>query len=105
MKRDDVPILVVQIKSGGVGIDGWQRVCNDIVFIEVDWTPGTGDQNLGRLLRIGQIGVFVRVAYMVLKNSFDEKVIGSYTGKKNGSLTGFTEQDWLQKLFSSRNPN
>lgn len=47
-------LLVVQIRAGGTGLDGLQRVCNAGIFIEDDWTPAQIEQAMGRLDRRGQ---------------------------------------------------
>lgn len=48
------PMLVIQIRAGGTGLDGLQKVCSTGVFIEDDWTPAQIEQAMGRLDRNGQ---------------------------------------------------
>jgi SNF2 family DNA or RNA helicase len=47
-------LMVMNPKSGGVGVDLLQHVCSDMVFAEPCALPGVFDQALGRLHRTGQ---------------------------------------------------
>lgn len=49
-----VRLMVASLKAGGTGVDGLQKVCNDVAFVELGWNPGIMDQALGRLERSGQ---------------------------------------------------
>lgn len=49
-----VPILLMTLGTGGVGIDGLQYVCSDVVFMDLDWTPAVNQQAVARLDRVGQ---------------------------------------------------
>lgn len=46
--------LILQIDSAGTGVDGIQRVCNNVVFVEKVWSGGKDLQAIGRLLRLHQ---------------------------------------------------
>lgn len=48
-------MLIVQIKSGGVGVDGLQAVCSHAVFAELSPIPGAFTQACDRLHRGGQV--------------------------------------------------
>lgn len=50
----DCKVMVLQILSGGEGLDGMQQVCSDIVTLEYPWNPGKLDQLERRLYRGGQ---------------------------------------------------
>ena len=50
----EIKYLFLQIQAGGTGLDGLQRVCHRMVFVEWDWCPKTIEQTIGRLYRIGQ---------------------------------------------------
>ena len=47
-------VMIANPLSGGVGIDGWQKVCSYIIFVEVCPFPGAFEQAVGRLERSGQ---------------------------------------------------
>lgn len=47
-------VLIANIQSGGVGIDGLQKVCSNCCFVECSVTPADHDQAEDRLCRVGQ---------------------------------------------------
>ena len=55
-------VFLGQPSSAGVGLDGLQAVCQDMIFMEMPTTPAAMEQAVGRLFRQGQTGaVHVRV--------------------------------------------
>lgn len=46
-------VMMISLRSG-VGLDGLQHNCNDVVFGELDWSPQVHHQIIGRLRRPGQ---------------------------------------------------
>lgn len=46
-------VFLISLRSGA-GLDGLQHVCNNLVFVELDWTAAVHDQVIGRLDRDGQ---------------------------------------------------
>lgn len=63
-------IIVCQTVAGGTGVDGLQGVCNHVVFVELDWSPGVMDQAIDRLHRIGQKNTLF-IYYLAVPNSMD----------------------------------
>lgn len=63
-------IFIAQTLAGGTGIDGLQEVCQYVVFVELDWSPGIMDQAVDRLRRIGQRNT-VFVQYLAVPGSLD----------------------------------
>lgn len=56
-------MLVLQLQSGGAGIDNLQHVCNDVLFIELPDTAAAFHQAVARVHRSGQKeNVNVRIA-------------------------------------------
>lgn len=47
-------ILFANMKTIGTGVDGLQKVCSDMMVIELPQTPGELDQVIGRIERYGQ---------------------------------------------------
>lgn len=47
-------LLFLQMRSGGVGLDGLQHVCSDAILVELGDTPTIMDQFIARLDRSGQ---------------------------------------------------
>lgn len=75
-------LLVVQINSAGEAIDGLQHVANHIIFAEPDWTPGVGNQAIGRLYRIGQTKP-TYVTTIVAEKTLDETKVRKYDRKQD----------------------
>lgn len=56
-------VVAAQPQSAGYGIDGWQDVCSDVLFLEAPRTPTEFEQALARLYRNGQMkNVHCRIA-------------------------------------------
>lgn len=51
--KGDARVMMISLRSG-IGLDGLQHVCNDVVFGELDWSPQVHHQIIGRLRRPGQ---------------------------------------------------
>ncbi len=47
-------VMLVQLTSGGVGLDGLQHCASTGYIAELDWTPALLKQAIGRLRRLGQ---------------------------------------------------
>lgn len=53
----DVRVIAGTIGAMGTGVDGLQKVCNNVVFMDLDWSPGLNEQAWKRVERSGQQGV------------------------------------------------
>lgn len=73
-------VFVGNIQAAGVGIDGLQRSCSEVVFLEQDWVPSNNAQAVARISRIGQ-KMSVRVRIFSLYGSVDEEVQDALTRK------------------------
>lgn len=71
---DDCKVLVANIQSGGVGIDGLQKVCCNCCFVECSVTPADHDQAEDRLCRIGQ-ELPVTCYYLIAPETIDETIV------------------------------
>lgn len=59
-------IINMQPGSGGVGVDGLQHVCSDVLYLEPPITPSHLTQSLSRVYREGQkLAVTVRLAQAI----------------------------------------
>lgn len=74
---NDIDILFLQIKSGGVGLDGLQHVCCNTAIVELPPTPTLVNQFISRLERSGQ-----------------ENPMNAYFLMGEGTL----ELDWMERL-------
>lgn len=72
-QRDDGPrVMVANLLAGGVGITLTRA--SEVVFVELDWTPGNNAQAADRVHRIGQTRP-VRARFLALANSVDELIV------------------------------
>ena len=69
IEDDTCRVCVLNPLAGGVGLDGLQTVCSDVMFVEPCTSPGLFDQAASRLVRSGQT-----------------KVVNVYTIKVSGTL-------------------
>jgi len=69
----DIKIFIGSLQSAGIGIDGLQRICDKIAFVELPWTPALLSQAEDRLHRIGQQNP-VNIYYLLGENTIDEYV-------------------------------
>lgn len=67
-------IIIGNITSMGIGLDGLQHVCDTALFVELPWTPTMFDQARDRLWRSGQQN-YVRIYVMLSQNTIEEQVI------------------------------
>lgn len=64
-------IYLANMEAGGVGINGVQKVCSDVVFLNFPFVPKDIEQALARVVRQGQKRS-VRVYYTICEDSIDE---------------------------------
>lgn len=74
-------VVVGQIGSVGQGVDGFQKVCHNVVFLELDWSPGTMQQAIDRCRRMGQLEDVV-VHYMLANHPFEYQLRSLLKTKK-----------------------
>lgn len=73
-------LFVGQITAAGVGVDGLQKVSNNVVFAEIDWVPGNMDQARDRLVRIGQENTVI-AHYLVIPDTLEDNMMKSVINK------------------------
>jgi len=74
-------VFICSLRSG-VGIDGLQQVCSNIVFGELDWSPHVMNQLIGRLDREGQTKP-VNAHYMTIDDGADPFMLECLAEKKS----------------------
>lgn len=84
----DSRILIMSLRSGA-GVDGLQKVCNTIIFGELDWSPHVMDQLVARLDRYGQ-NELVNTYYLTITDGADPFMINTL-GVKRSQHDGLIE--------------
>ena len=62
--RDDVRVILVSVKTGGVGLT--LTAANSVVILDAAWNPATDSQAVDRAVRYGQTRVVHVVRFVVL---------------------------------------
>lgn len=75
----ELDVVILGIKSGGVGIDLYRA--SNVLMVERAWTPGDEEQAEDRTHRIGQLQQ-VTVKYLMVENSVDEMMDGLIEKKR-----------------------
>lgn len=73
-------IFVGQITAAGIGVDGLQKVSNNVVYAEIDWVPGNMGQSRDRLARIGQENTVI-AHYLVVPDTLEDNMMKSVINK------------------------
>jgi len=73
-------LFVGQITAAGFGVDGLQKVCNHVVFAEIDWVPGNLEQARDRVRRMGQTKP-VMAHYLVVPDTLEDNMLKSVISK------------------------
>lgn len=81
MNKKEVEVFLGNIIASGIGIDGLQKVCSNIVFFEYPWNPSQYAQARDRVNRIGQKSS-VSVWNIVAKDTIEEDILAILDGKQ-----------------------
>ncbi|KAK4165546.1 SNF2 family N-terminal domain-containing protein [Cladorrhinum sp. PSN259] len=81
----DVPVLLMTIQTGAVGLN--ITVASHVHIVEPQWNPSVEEQAIARVVRIGQTQTVTVIRYVV-KNSVEENIVNIQ--KRKRSLTKFT---------------
>lgn len=66
-------VVICSIKAAGAGVDGLQKSCSDVLFIEEPWTAADRDQAESRVHRNGQKNG-ATMYHMLGKRTIDQKM-------------------------------
>jgi len=80
MPIDDAPVMVLSIQAAKTGHT--LTAAQDVVFVELPWTPADVDQTYSRCHRIGQKGS-VMATYILAEGTIDEKIYGLIESKRD----------------------
>lgn len=67
-------VFIGQIQAAGQGIDGLQKCCANVLFIESSWVPGEVKQAIARVSRMGQTKP-VLVQFLIWADSIEEHLM------------------------------
>ncbi|WBO23955.1 SNF2-related protein [Sphingomonas abietis] len=84
----DARVMMISLRSG-IGLDGLQFHCQDVVFGELDWSPQVHHQIIGRLRRPGQDQQVT--AHYLHTNEGSDPVLLETLGIKSDQSRGITE--------------
>lgn len=86
----DAKVLIMSLRAGA-GLDGLQGHCRNVVFGELDWSPGVHEQAIGRVHRDGQGDPVV--AYFLVADSGADPVMLDVLGLKRGQVEHIRDPD------------
>ena len=77
---EETPVIVLSIQAAKTGHN--LQVAQDILFVELPWTPADVDQTYSRLHRLGQQSS-VTSTYMLTNGTIDEEIYSLIERKRN----------------------
>ncbi len=86
VRKDHIRVFLGQIQAAGQGIDGLQKVCSHVLFVELAWTPGEVEQAMKRVHRWGQKHP-VLVQFLIWEGSIEEQMLKSIKRKEKNIKT------------------
>ena len=92
----EVPVMVVSLQAGKVGHT--LTAAQDILLVELPWTPSDVDQMISRLHRIGQEGS-VLATFVMIPNTVDEVIYDLLKKKRavvQAATDGVTTEDGIE---------
>jgi SNF2 family DNA or RNA helicase len=81
-------IMLMSLRAGQ-GIDGLQHVCSTVVVVELDWSPGVVEQDIGRILRDGQEHPVT--AYILVSDKGSDPTVAEKLGLKTAQIEGLRD--------------
>lgn len=90
-------VLIMSLRAGA-GLDGLQGQCRNVVFGELDWSPGVHEQAVGRVHRDGQEEPVV--SYFLVSDEGSDPVVMDVLGLKREQVEGIRNPtaDLLERL-------
>ncbi len=103
----DAPVMVLSIQAAKTGHT--LTASQDVLFVELPWTPADVDQTYSRCHRIGQKGS-VTATYLLCEGTIDEYIYDLIERKRGvvnvatdgGDQTGSASTDELVSLFTAK---
>ena len=95
IEDDTCQLMLANVRSGGVGIDGWQKVCSHVAFAETCPIPGAVDQAIGRLHRTGQQQEMINVYMFTPMKTVAVKLRNDLVKKEHTANTAVRDKKTL----------
>lgn len=92
IEHDGGGVFILSLRSGA-GLDGLQTVCDTVVFGELDWSPQTHIQLIGRALRDGQMNPAGVSVFYLVSDAGSDPIIAALLGVKMEQGAGITDPD------------
>lgn len=92
---DSCKLMIMNPRSGGVGVDGLQAVCSHVAFVEMVSTPGLLEQAISRLHRSGQQHESVTVYFFVCRGTVSVKLRNNLVAKERDANAVVRDQKTL----------
>jgi SWI/SNF-related matrix-associated actin-dependent regulator 1 of chromatin subfamily A len=70
---NDEPFLFANIASAGTGVDGLQKICSDMLILELPWRPSDLEQLVARIDRSGQEQVS-NINFILSEDTIDKQM-------------------------------
>lgn len=83
-------LLIMSLRSGA-GVDGLQGIASNVVFGELDWSPGVHEQCIGRVHRDGQDAPCT--AYFLVADHGADPIMAEVLGVKREQIEGVRNPD------------
>lgn len=74
--------IFLSTDSGGIGIDGLQFVCHNMIHVENVWNPAKIAQRIGRLVRVLQKSDIVNIYHLKSDSVIEEMIANADTRKR-----------------------
>lgn len=71
--KNDETFLFANISSAGTGVDGFQKVCSNMLVIELPWRPSDLEQLVARIDRSGQVDPST-IRFMLSQDTIDKQM-------------------------------
>lgn len=95
---DEAPVIVLSMQAGKTGHT--LTAAQDVLFVELPWTPADVDQTYSRCHRIGQKGS-VMATYMIASGTIDEDIFALIESKRS-VVNAATEGTEMEAAMSAQ---
>jgi SWI/SNF-related matrix-associated actin-dependent regulator 1 of chromatin subfamily A len=98
---EEAPVIVLSIQAAKTGHN--LQVAQDVLFVELPWTPADVDQTYSRCHRLGQKSS-VTATYLLTSGTIDEEIYSLIEKKRNvvnQAVDGAEDTEAEESLFAT----